>query len=393
MKKRVLLRAPLLTNSGYGIHSRQIFEWLCKRKEFDITTQCLQWGHTPWIINPAAEGGLISKIMSRSSEIKEVFDISFQVQLPDEWDTSLAKINIGVTALVETDRCNYTWLEKIEAMDKVIVPSTFTKNVILNSFGKKLDNKIVVIPEWFNECLGYKRQKIDSVKDERYKFDTSFNFMTIGTLTSSDNLSDRKNLVNSIVWFLETFDGQKDVGLVIKTCMGRGSVTDRNLTETGIKELVNSFRKSDFPKVHLIHGNMTKLEVAALFKSRVHGYITATRGEGYGLPIIEAAASGIPVIATNWSGHLDFLGDDFIKVDYEISEIPSTRVDNRIFIKGAKWAEPDRQSFVNSLIDLKENHSEHLKIARKLKKKVENKFSKEKICKKYDKFLKEEFNL
>ena len=31
--KKVLLRAPLLTNSGYGVHSRQIFAWLYTRKE------------------------------------------------------------------------------------------------------------------------------------------------------------------------------------------------------------------------------------------------------------------------------------------------------------------------------------------------------------------------
>ncbi len=393
MKKSVLIRAPLLTNSGYGVHSRQIFEWLEKRKDFDLTAQCLNWGATPWLINPSEEDGLIGRIMSKAKNFDQAFDISFQVQLPDEWDTSLARVNIGVTALVETDRCNYTWYEKILEMDRVIVPSNFTKNVILNSFGKKLDSKIIVIPEWFNECLSYKKQKINSVKDERYRFDTKFNFMTIGTLTSANNQSDRKNLVNSIIWFLETFEGQEDVGLIIKTCMGRGSTADRNMTESGLRQVIDAFRKSDFPKVHLIHGNMSKLEIAALFNSRVHGYITATRGEGYGLPLVEAAASGIPVIATNWSGHLDFLGDSFIKVDYEMTDIPPSRIENRIFINGAKWAEPKKESFVNGLLELKENYEEHLKNARKLKKRVENKFSKDSICKKYDKFLKEEFNL
>ena len=34
--KNVLLRAPLLTNSGYGVHSRQIFEWLERKKEINL---------------------------------------------------------------------------------------------------------------------------------------------------------------------------------------------------------------------------------------------------------------------------------------------------------------------------------------------------------------------
>ena len=49
-----------------------------------------------------------------------------QLQLPDEWDSNLAKKNIGVSAFVETDRCNPQWIDKCNEMDAVIVPSKFT---------------------------------------------------------------------------------------------------------------------------------------------------------------------------------------------------------------------------------------------------------------------------
>ncbi len=395
MKKRVLLRAPLLTNSGYGVHSRQIFEWLKTRKDFEITSQCLSWGATPWIVNPSFENGLFREIMNTASDTSNVkFDITFQVQLPDEWDASLGRINIGVTALVETDRCNMAWLTHIDKMDHIIVPSTFTKNIILHTFGNKYDKKITVIPEWFNENISLKKQDLEKVMDERYKFDTKFNLLTIGTLTSADSNADRKNLGKTIAWALETFEGEKDVGIIVKTCLGKGSVGDREMTKSCMNQLVDTFRKSEYPKIHLIHGNMTSKEVAALFRSnRVHGYITGTRGEGYGLPIIEAAASAIPVVATNWSGHLDFLGDDFIKVDYDMQEIPESRIDNRIFTKNVKWADPKEESFKNSLIDLRKNYKDHLSVSRKLKKKIENRYAKQKICKKYDKFLRTEYDL
>lgn len=391
--KNVLLRAPLLTNSGYGVHSRQIFEWMLTRKDFSVIVQPLQWGATPWIVNPSAESGIFGEIIKRSRSLDGVnFDLTFQVQLPDEWDPKLGKYNVGVTALVETDRCNPAWFENMKAMDKIIVPSSFTKKVIQNTFGNTFDNKVHVIPEWFNSHISEKDRDLRAVTDERMKFDTKFNLLTIGTLTSPDTTCDRKNLVNTIRWAIEALEGQENTGIIVKTCLGKGTVKDRAMAKSAISQIVNTFRKSEFPKIHLIHGNMTKREVAALYRSgRVKGYITATRGEGYGLPVIEAAAASVPVIATNWSGHLDFLQEKFLKVDYELSLIPDKRIDNRIFVKGTSWAEPSKESFIKNILDLKSDYEKHENNARVLKKEVQRMFSKEKVCKKYDKFLKECF--
>ena len=114
--KKVLLRAPLLTNSGYGVHSRQVFSWLYSKKDVELTVECLQWGKTSWILNSEHENGLVGKIMECSREVKKGdYDISFQVQLPDEWDPQLAKINVGVTAAVETDKCTQKWVDACKA--------------------------------------------------------------------------------------------------------------------------------------------------------------------------------------------------------------------------------------------------------------------------------------
>ena len=59
--KKVLLRAPLLTVSGYGVHSRQIFESLYSlhKKTIDLTVEVVNWGVTSWYVNPDLEEGLV----------------------------------------------------------------------------------------------------------------------------------------------------------------------------------------------------------------------------------------------------------------------------------------------------------------------------------------------
>ena len=189
-KKNVVIRAPLLSQSGYGVHSRQIAKWLFSRDDFITTTQVVNWGNTPWILNSDAEGGLVGKILESSKNNDNNFDISFQVQLPNEWDVTLAKFNIGVTALVETDKCNPVWIEKINKMDLVVVPSQFVKKTIYNT-GVDVTTKVIVIGESYHESID------EEIKDIKLDIDTKFNFLVFGQFTGSSPTTDRKNLFNT----------------------------------------------------------------------------------------------------------------------------------------------------------------------------------------------------
>lgn len=388
---KVLLRAPLLTLSGYGIHSRQVFEWLDSIPGIDLCVEILSWGLTSWIVNPKLEKGLIGKIMSKSRVIEkgEVFDVTFQVQLPDEWKPSLGRKNVGITAVVETDTCSKKWVDCCNKMDAIVTPSSFSKSVLLKS-GNILP-PIHVIPEWYNESIenNYTAKEASSLK---IKFSSSFNFLTVGTITSNSAENDRKNIFYTIKWFCEEFANNKDVGLVIKTSHGKGTKIDKALTKNSIERVIQEVRPGNFPKITLLHGNMTKEEISKLYRiNKIKCLISATKGEGYGLPIVEAAASGLPVVATNWSGHLDFMKEGlFIPVDYELEEIQKSKIDNRVFIEGAKWAKIDENDFKRKIRHAYLEHDVHRKNASKLKKEVRNEFSKSAVISKYNSvFLKD----
>jgi glycosyltransferase involved in cell wall biosynthesis len=382
---RVLLRAPMLTNSGYGVHSRQIFEWLYERKDIDLNVECLNWGMTPWLINPSDEDGLIGKIMSCSKTLTPQYDVAIQVQLPDEWDIKLGKKNIGISAFVETDICNEKWVDACNKVDHVIVPSKFTKNIVKRS--GCLSTPISVVNEWFNHDILLENKNI--LSDKRYELKTDFNFLIVSQLTANNADDDRKNIFNAIKWICDSFSDNDDVGIVIKTNMGKGTQIDRALTKKTIEDIIHSIGRKSFPKIYLFHGNMSSKEIAALYHHpKIKCIVSPTRGEGYGLPLIDAAAAGMPVVATNWSGHLEFLEHDlFYPVEYTLKEINKSRIDNRIFLKGFKWANPKRDSFIRNVLSVYQNQEKANEKSRKLLKKIRNNFNKNEIKKRYDHIL------
>ena len=129
MRKKVIVRGPALTRSGYGEHTRFVLRALRKYEDlFDIYLIPVNWGQTNWIYEDNEErrwmDDIIRKTASSQQEKNTQYDISLQVTIPNEWQT-MAPVNIGITAGVETTKVAPIWLEKSNMMDKVITISEF----------------------------------------------------------------------------------------------------------------------------------------------------------------------------------------------------------------------------------------------------------------------------
>lgn len=380
--KKVLLRGPLLTASGYGEHSRQFFRWLESREDIDLKVQCLNWGVTTWYIDTNIEDGLIGRIMSKTNfdNQKENFDISIQVQLPDEWDTSLAKYNVGVSAFIETTKCSKKWFDCCNKMDKIIAPSKHAlKSVLANG---KLEKRAHVVNEPLNPLV------LKKDEDFNLNLNADFNFLIVSQLTDMSPSHDRKNIIKTIKSFCEKFDGNENVGLVIKTNIGRSTRADRIRTKILLEKIVKESRKTEFPKVTMVHGLLTPQEMSAIYSHpKIKCFVSLTRGEGYGLPLMEAAACELPIMATNWSGHLDFL-KDFIKINYSLVSIPDSKADGRIFEKNTFWAEASEDDFKKKLDWVIKNYDTLKKSAKKQSKRIKKDFSQKTFNKKMNEIIK-----
>jgi glycosyltransferase involved in cell wall biosynthesis len=205
----------------------------------------------------------------------------------------------------------------------------------------------------------------------------------------------RKNLEATIGWFVEEFKDNADVGLIVKTSFANTSNVDRELCIERLKNLLKSDRlKGSKCKIYLIHGDMTEEEMNGLYQHKsVKGFINLAHGEGFGLPMFEAAYHKVPVIAMGWSGQVDFLyAPDkkrkgkkakkemipyFAKVNHEIERVHPQAVWKGVIEEHAQWAYPIEKSYKAALKDVYENHSVYKKTATELNKYLRSKFTNE----------------
>jgi glycosyltransferase involved in cell wall biosynthesis len=330
------------------------------------------------MINPDMEDGLVGEIMKRTGPIQGKFDVSVQLQLPNEWDPNLANVNIGMSAFVETDKCNPSWIENCNSMSHIVVPSSFVASTVRNTGNLKVP--LSVVPECFPDYVETRQDQLD------LELQTDFNFLIFGQITGNNPENDRKNTYYTIKWLCELFKNDPRVGIILKTNHGSNCTLDKKLTENVFSQLLKEVRKGPYPKMHLLHGEMDTQDVVSLYRNQnIKALVSATRGEGFGLPILEAAACDLPVIATNWSGHLDFMNlGKFVKLENQLVDVHQSKIDNVIFVPGTKWANVSEADFKKKVTKFRESSVVPKDWALDLGKKVREKFSHDAVSKVYD---------
>lgn len=393
MKPKMLFRGPVTTASGYGVHSRQLLRAIIASNMYDVHLAATNWGQTPFIHDDTPFMRLMKEMMvKRETDPSAKYDISVQVTIPNEFE-KLATVNIGVTAGIEVDRASPEWIKKInENVDVLFVPSkhsaeTIAKVVYRTQDGQhelKLNKPIFVVPEGvettvFNTEPPLKEDVLD------FEIGPDFNFLFVGLGLDKGMGEDRKNVTTLIKWFCETFKGDQDVGLVLKLSLVNHSILDFEMVKRRIADIKRSTDCGKFPEIKLIHGKLSERQLAALYKHpKVKAMVSLTHGEGFGLPLIEAAACGLPIIATNWSGHIDFLSVEgkkrFVPIDFDLAEIPQASVWSGVMEAGSRWANPRENDTKQKLKKLVLSYEKPKEWAGELAKHIAEQYNVERVC-------------
>jgi len=379
MKKQVLMCAPFNTRSGYGDHARSIFYSIMDREDLEIKCVDVRWGSTPrnHLDPKIPKHKKLLDTFFDGKNIKEQPDIYIDIRIPNEFQTP-AKVNIGITAGVEADICSAEFVMGCNKMSLNLVTSNFTKETFMRSVYDKVDDKtkqsagevriskpMEVLSEGIDTDI-YKPipdlgKSDDPFKKEIYDLiKENFVYLFVGQWGKGGYGEDRKNISVMIKTFIQTFANQPNPpALLLKTNGADFSILDKKETVDKIRKIRDQFKELDsVPNIYLLHGDLTLEQMALLYNlPKIKAMISCTHGEGFGRPLAEATCCDLPVIASNWSGQLDFLNPkQSVLIDGDLKLIPDSLIWEPIIVKPGKWFNVNENDVVNKLRLFYKNH-------------------------------------
>jgi hypothetical protein len=135
---------------------------------------------------------------------------------------------------------------------------------------------------------------------------------------------------------------------------------------------ISSIRKevggNDLPNVYLLHGDFGDEDMNNLYNHpKVKAMIYAGKGEGYGRPLAEFTQAKKPIIASGWSGHLDFLHPEYTNlIPGEIKQIHPSAVAQNMLIPESGWFSANMKVFSDVMEDVHKNYTKYLDRAKRL---------------------------
>ena len=384
MRPKVLVTAPVATRSGYGARSRDVVSALLALDKFDVKVFAVPWGSTPQnalVLDDPRDKAIYDIIVKDQNELKTQPDIHIHIVVPNEFNP-IGKLNIGITAGIETTGCVPEWIQGLNKMDMVIVPSKFSKDIFMKTVFEsqndktgqkgpdlKVEKPIEVLFEGADLNIYKSTDSFSkSLVEEFDKVEEKFNFLYTGHWLQGNLGHDRKDTGMLVKTFLETFKNVKDApGLIMKTSGATFSIIDREEIISKIKD-IKSTVQGELPNVYLFHGDFSDEEMNGLYNHpKVKAHVSLTHGEGFGRPLLEASLSEKPVIAPNWSGHTDFLKKpNAVLIGGSISDVPKGSFPENFHVDSMKWFTVNYQEASTILKDIHKNYRKYTLNAKKI---------------------------
>jgi glycosyltransferase involved in cell wall biosynthesis len=273
------------------------------------------------LLPPFAKSGL-EELKTRRLDVTR--SVLYYGVMPARWNLDFyGHCRVGRT-MFGTDRVPDGWSERCNAMDEVWVPSEFNRETFAAAGVDP--RKLRVLPAGVDTQVFRPGLEPLDVAHRR-----KFNFLSVS------NLNPRKGTDLLLKAYLKEFKQDEDVTLIIKISADYDERSDPAAQVAFFIEREVGLTLEQSPPLILLNGPLSQAAMASLYAA-ADAFVLPTHGEGYGRPFLEALACELPVIATRWSGQLDFLNDEkSYLIDIEGLVPASTEVES---FAGHLWAQP-----------------------------------------------------
>lgn len=219
----------------------------------------------------------------------------------------------------------YDWRHGIPFVHEIWVPSAFTAAAVT---GIAKGRAVRVVP--YPVAVG-RHERIGNQAETARPFTVLFIFNMASSFS-------RKNPLATIAAFRTAFGDDRLVRLIVKTSNSQVFPSGIN----SIREAIGTARN-----IVLIDKTMSATEIERLYQE-CDVVMSLHRSEGFGLTLAEAMLHGLPVVATDWSGNVDFLNtDNGIPIPYRL--VPAEDAQGTYQHPGMMWAEADIEAAAEAL--------------------------------------------
>lgn len=277
---RILFVGPLRDFSGYASAARGYVRALDSQ---DL------WVATRDVVYDGASRLREGRERELAARPLENIDVIIQHTTPNEMEPKPGLFNVGAFCW-ETDRIADEWVAQLNRMDLVLVPTNENKMVAQKCGVIKPIEKVPYAVSELN--LDAEPAPIPS---------DGFRFLSIFQYAK------KKGLDPLLKAYFAEFTEQDDVVLVLKTYFGpNDGEEERNKMLQMIQVIKQMLRLKYYPPIYLLHGVASQEKIESLYAA-CNAYCLPSRGEGWGVPHLNALQYGLPAIATQGTGPEEFI--------------------------------------------------------------------------------------